>query len=64
MESLPWQDWTQEASEEFGSDFRRKFGIGPAEREFHNAVPTLLSRQKPLGETVNLLYSSWGYSVL
>ena len=108
MESLPWQDWTQEASEEFGSDFRRKFGIGwvydkaavprgrknradmqtaynsiwlaldalhptlhpegsqlsdwpqwPAEREFHNAVPTLLSRQKPLGETVNLLYSSW-----
>jgi hypothetical protein len=108
MESLPWQDWAQEASEEFGSDFRRKFGIGwvydkaavprgrknradmqtaynsiwlaldalhptlhpegsqlsdwpqwPAEREFHNAVPTLLSRQKPLGETVNLLYSSW-----
>ena len=28
MESLPWQDWAQEASEEFGSDFRRKFGIG------------------------------------
>jgi len=27
MESLPWQDWPQEVSKEFGSDFRRKFGI-------------------------------------